>query len=43
MEILNIESYNIKEKINIATDHILKDMCKDIGFTPNSIIFNKEI
>jgi len=43
MEILNVESYNIKEKINIATDHLLKDISKDVGFTPNSIIFNKEI
>lgn len=43
MEILNVESYNIKEKINIATDHLLKDICKDVGFTPNSIIFNKQI
>jgi len=43
MEILNVESYNIKEKINIATDHLLKDICKDVGFIPNSIIFNKEI
>lgn len=43
MEILNVESYNIKEKINIATDHLLKDICKDVGFTSNSIVFTKEI
>ena len=43
MEILNVESYNIKEKINIATDHLLKDICKDVGFASNSIIFTKEI
>jgi len=43
MEILNIESYNVKEKINIATDHLLKDISKDVGFTSNSIVFTKEI
>ena len=43
MEILNVESYNIKEKINIATEHLLKDISKDVGFIPNSIIFTKEI
>jgi endopeptidase La len=43
MEILTVESYNLKEKINIANDHLLKDICKDVGFQPNSVVFNKEI
>jgi endopeptidase La len=43
MEILTVESYNLKEKISIANDHLLKDICKDVGFQPNSVIFNKEI
>jgi endopeptidase La len=43
MEILTVESYNLKEKISIANDHLLKDICKDVGFQANSVIFNKEI
>lgn len=43
MEIINIESYNIKEKITISNDYLLKQLCKDIGFEYGSVIFEKEI
>ena len=43
MEILEINSYNIKEKTSIANDYLLKELCKDVGFDYNSIIFNKDI
>jgi len=43
MEILEISSYNLKEKMAIANDYLLKQLCKDVGFEYNSIIFNKEI
>ena len=43
MEILEINSYNLNEKISISSDYLLKQICKDVGFEFNSIIFNKEI
>lgn len=43
MEIIDIESYNIKEKIIIANNYLLKQLCKDIGFDYGSIIFNQDI
>lgn len=43
MEILEINSYNLKEKMAIANDYLLKQICKDVGFNYNSIIFNKDI
>ena len=43
MEVLEISSYNFKEKIAIANNYLLKDICKDVGFDYNSIIFSKEI
>ena len=43
MEVLNIESYNISEKINIANDYLLKDICKNVGFPYGSIKFTNEI
>jgi endopeptidase La len=43
LEVLEINSYNIKEKIAIANDYLLKQICKDVGFDYNSIIFNKDI
>jgi endopeptidase La len=43
MEILEINSYNLKEKNAIANDYLLKQICKDVGFDYESIIFSKEI
>jgi len=43
MEVLEISSYNLKEKTSIANDYLLKQICKDVGFDYNSIIFTKEI
>lgn len=43
MEVLEINSYNLKEKIAIANDYLLKEICKDVGFDYGSIIFSKEI
>jgi endopeptidase La len=43
MEIINVESYNIKEKINITNDYLLKDICKNVGFEYKSVIFPEPI
>ena len=43
MEVIDVESYNIKEKITIANDYLLKQLCKEIGFDYNEIIFNKDV
>lgn len=43
MEVLEISSYNLKEKIAIANNYLLKQICKDVGFDYDSIIFSKEI
>jgi ATP-dependent Lon protease len=43
MEILEINSYNLKEKNAIAQDYLLKQICGDVGFDYNSIYFSKEI
>jgi endopeptidase La len=43
MEIINVESYSIKEKITISNDYLLKQLCKDIGFEYGSIKFEKDI
>lgn len=43
MEVIDVESYSIKEKLIISNDYVLKQLCKDIGFEYKSIIFNNEI
>ena len=43
MEVLEINSYNLKEKIAIANNYLLKQICKDVGFDYDSIVFSKEI
>ena len=43
MEVLEVSSYNIKEKNAIANNYLLKYICEDVGFDYNSIIFSKEI
>jgi endopeptidase La len=43
MEVINVESYSIKEKITISNDYLLKQLCKDIGFEYGSITFNQDI
>ena len=43
MEVLNIESYNINEKMHIANDYLLKDICKNVGFEYKSILFSNSI
>jgi endopeptidase La len=43
MEIINVESYSIKEKVTISNDYLLKQLCKDIGFEYGSIKFDPEI
>ena len=43
IEILNIDSYNLNEKINIANNFLLKQLCKDIGFDFGSLKFSREI
>ena len=43
MEVIDVESYSIKEKMTISKDYLLKQLCKDIGFDYGSITFNKDI
>lgn len=43
LEILDIESYNVNEKITIANKFLLKQICKDVGFDYGSVLFNKEV
>ena len=43
MEVIDVESYSIKEKIIISNDYLLKQLCRDIGFDYGSIKFTNEI
>jgi endopeptidase La len=43
MEVIDVESYSIKEKITISNDYLLKILCKDIGFDYGSITFSQDI
>ena len=43
MEIIDVESYNIKEKITISNNYLLKQLCKEIGFDFGSINFSQEV
>ncbi len=43
MEVLDVGSYSVKEKITIANDYLLKQLCKDVGFEHKSIIFNEQV
>lgn len=43
MEVLNVDSYSIKEKITIVNEYLLLQLCKEIGFEYNSVIFTPEI
>lgn len=43
LEILEISSYNLKEKMAIASNYLLKQICKDVGFDYNSTVFTDEI
>jgi endopeptidase La len=43
MEVIDVESYSIKEKISISNNYLLKQLCRDIGFDYNSICFSPEI
>jgi endopeptidase La len=43
MEVIDVESYSIKEKITISNDYLLKQLCKDIGFDYGSVTFNQDI
>jgi endopeptidase La len=43
METLEISSYNLKEKMAIASNYLLKQICKDVGFDYDAIIFTEEI
>jgi len=43
MEIINVESYSIKEKITISNDYLLKQLCGDVGFEYGSIKFEQDI
>jgi len=43
LENINIDSYNINEKIIIAKNYLLKQLCKEIGYEFGSIIFSDKI
>jgi endopeptidase La len=43
MEVIDVESYNIKEKITIANNYLLKQLCKEIGFDYDAVLFNKDV
>ena len=43
MEIIDVESYSVKEKITISNDYLLKQLCKDVGFEYGSVKFEKDI
>jgi ATP-dependent Lon protease len=43
MEVLNVDSYSIKEKVTIVNEYLLVQLCKEIGFEYNSLIFTPEI
>ncbi len=43
MEVIDVESYSIKEKITISNDYLLKQLCKDIGFDYDAIKFDHDI
>ena len=43
MEVLDVGSYSVKEKITIANDYLLKQLCKDVGFEHKSVDFNQEV
>ena len=43
MEVIDVESYSVKEKITISNNYLLKQLCKDIGFEYGSVCFDPEI
>jgi endopeptidase La len=43
MEVIDVESYSIKEKITISNDYLLKQLCKDIGFDYGAVKFEQDI
>lgn len=43
MEVIDVESYSIKEKITISNDYLLKQLCKDIGFDYGSVILDNNV
>jgi len=43
MEIIDVSSYSINEKIKISKDYLLKQLFKEIGFQDKTIIFEENI
>lgn len=43
MEIIDVGSYNIKEKITIGNNYLLKQLSTDIGFPYGSVIFTDQV
>lgn len=43
MEVLDVGSYSVKEKITIANDYLLKQLCKDVGFPHKSVLFSDNV
>ena len=43
LELINVESYSIKEKIAISNNYLLKQLCKDIGFEYGSVNFDNNV
>lgn len=43
LEIIDVPSYNINDKLSIANNYLIKQLSKDIGFEYNSIKFNQDV
>ena len=43
MEVIDVESYSIKEKKTISNNYLLKQLCKDIGFDYGSVTLSQDI
>lgn len=43
LEVIDVESYSIKEKFTISNDYLIKEVSKQHGFDYGSVIFNQDI
>jgi len=43
MEVINVNSYSINDKINISKNYLLKNLYKEVNFREEEIIFTDEI
>lgn len=43
LELIDVESYNIREKMTICNDYLLKQLSEEIGFDYGSVVFDEQI